>query len=439
MVTLQKIGRYTNLETLEITGLSTDEKPVISINGTPIVNGSIFEEIDTGVKYKYDKDRDNWIEQPTSGNLGGNISLDYTALTNKPRINNVELDGNKTLDDLGIQSKGTYLTKETDPTVPAWAKEKNKPVYTAQEVGALPSSTTTLPNPKKIKFTGAITGEYDGSVEKVINIPSPTPLKIGANGIDGRNIEIRKGSQNIEYRYNPKIDVKAYFNSIGTQVVVNKNDIISGLYVYGYPKTVKFAKIKTVTLFGADENNVDVANINCSSSYTFEFLGMFNPYNEATDITSNQVISGEMNISLVITEALKKFADANIKNVKMLKKIRLWLQFLDVNKEKIGDDVFVDFSINPNDNINEWKNIVSLDEIKGTIDNLQVQEIVNEYINSSNMFAPYIKTVDADKKYALKSDVPKQGVAVSDAGDTDIKDKFNALLLSLRNAGIIAK
>lgn len=116
MVTLQKIGRYTNLETLEITGLSTDEKPVISINGTPIVNGSIFEEIDTGIKYKYDKDRDNWIEQSTSGNLGGNISLDYTALTNKPRINNVELDGNKTLDDLGIQSKGTYLTKETDPT-----------------------------------------------------------------------------------------------------------------------------------------------------------------------------------------------------------------------------------------------------------------------------------------------------------------------------------
>lgn len=439
MITLQKIGRYTNCETLEITGLSTDEKPVISINGTPIINGSLFEEIDTGKKYKYDEDNDNWVEQPKSGNSGGNISLDYTAITNKPHINNVELEGNKTLEDLGIQPKGTYITKETDPTVPMWAKEKNKPKYTAQEVGALPDTTSTLPNPSKLKFTGAIIDEYDGTEEKIINIPSPVSGKTGISGIDGRNVEIRKGSQNIEYRYNPRIDVKAYFNSAGTQVVVNKNDIISGLYVYGYPKTVKFAKIKTVTLFGADENNVDVANINCSSSYTFEFLGMFNPYNEATDITSNQVISGEMNISLVITEALKKFADANIKNVKMLKKIRLWLQFLDVNKEKIGDDVFVDFSINPNDNINEWKNIVSLDEIKGTIDNLQVQEIVNEYINSSNMFAPYIKTVDADKKYALKLDVPKQGVAVSDAGDTDIKDKFNALLLSLRNAGIIAK
>lgn len=29
-----------------------------------------------------------------------------------------------------------YLTEETDPTVPAWAKAENKPVYTASEVGA---------------------------------------------------------------------------------------------------------------------------------------------------------------------------------------------------------------------------------------------------------------------------------------------------------------
>lgn len=31
---------------------------------------------------------------------------------------------------------------ETDPTVPSWAKQQNKPTYTAQEVGALPSDTT---------------------------------------------------------------------------------------------------------------------------------------------------------------------------------------------------------------------------------------------------------------------------------------------------------
>ena len=33
------------------------------------------------------------------------------------------------------------IAEEVDPTVPAWAKAPTKPTYTAQEVGALPSST----------------------------------------------------------------------------------------------------------------------------------------------------------------------------------------------------------------------------------------------------------------------------------------------------------
>ncbi|KKB55545.1 hypothetical protein DXB27_01255 [Parabacteroides gordonii] len=38
-----------------------------------------------------------------------------------------------------------YLTTETDPTVPDWAKQPNKPTYTANEVGALPD-TTKIPD-----------------------------------------------------------------------------------------------------------------------------------------------------------------------------------------------------------------------------------------------------------------------------------------------------
>lgn len=42
------------------------------------------------------------------------------------------------------QKVGAAITQETDPTVPSWAKSPNKPSYTAQEVGALPS-TTVIP------------------------------------------------------------------------------------------------------------------------------------------------------------------------------------------------------------------------------------------------------------------------------------------------------
>lgn len=61
--------------------------------------------------------------------VGNNLSIDqdgtlnaekstqsYTELTNKPKINNVELDGEKSLNDLGIQAQGNYATKEELPT-----------------------------------------------------------------------------------------------------------------------------------------------------------------------------------------------------------------------------------------------------------------------------------------------------------------------------------
>ena len=39
-----------------------------------------------------------------------------------------------------------FLTTETDPTVPSWAKQSSKPTYTASEVGALPDSTVIPSN-----------------------------------------------------------------------------------------------------------------------------------------------------------------------------------------------------------------------------------------------------------------------------------------------------
>ena len=49
-----------------------------------------------------------------------------------------------------------------------------KPIYTAEEVGALPNTTiipTALPNPNALTFTGAVTESYDGSSPIEINIP----------------------------------------------------------------------------------------------------------------------------------------------------------------------------------------------------------------------------------------------------------------------------
>lgn len=46
------------------------------------------------------------ISSTGGGGTGG--TTDYTQLINKPQVNSVELSGNKTLDELGIQAKGDY-------------------------------------------------------------------------------------------------------------------------------------------------------------------------------------------------------------------------------------------------------------------------------------------------------------------------------------------
>lgn len=48
-----------------------------------------------------------------SGGGSGGATTNYNQLTNKPQINGIELSGNKTLDDLGIQPKGDYITSDT--------------------------------------------------------------------------------------------------------------------------------------------------------------------------------------------------------------------------------------------------------------------------------------------------------------------------------------
>lgn len=58
-------------------------------------------------------------------------------------VDKVNING--TLYDIKDSISG-YLTEETDPTVPSWAKASQKPTYTASEVGAVAISTVGMPS-----------------------------------------------------------------------------------------------------------------------------------------------------------------------------------------------------------------------------------------------------------------------------------------------------
>ena len=86
-----------------------------SVNPIP-AQGEPCYETDTG-KLKIGNGSDNYVTLPyVSDGGGGAGTTDYTQLENKPQINSIELTGNKTLNDLGIQAKGNYATTADIPT-----------------------------------------------------------------------------------------------------------------------------------------------------------------------------------------------------------------------------------------------------------------------------------------------------------------------------------
>ena len=84
---------------------------------------------------------DTGISYGTGGSGGG--VTDHEKLTGRDKADQHPMIAITGLEDAlaGKQPAGTYLTEETDPTVPAWAKAAAKPGYTASEVGAAPSGT----------------------------------------------------------------------------------------------------------------------------------------------------------------------------------------------------------------------------------------------------------------------------------------------------------
>ena len=73
----QYMGRR-NSATLDIRGLSTDEKPIIKFKNIPVINGSTFLEMDTGDTYLYDEENSTWHKRTISN---GNSDSDTYATT----------------------------------------------------------------------------------------------------------------------------------------------------------------------------------------------------------------------------------------------------------------------------------------------------------------------------------------------------------------------
>lgn len=75
----------------------------------------------------------------SSGGGGTGGTSNYNDLSNKPKINNVELSGNKSLNDIGVQQTVISETEPTDPSVTVWIDPSGNTV-------TVPTKTSDLEN-----------------------------------------------------------------------------------------------------------------------------------------------------------------------------------------------------------------------------------------------------------------------------------------------------
>lgn len=125
-------------QTLSELGLMDELEDTLDDIGTAI-SGKVDKEAGKGLSTN---DYTNEEKAKLNGIEAGaevNVQSDWNAASGDAFIRNKPSIPSKTSD---LTNDSGFLTQETDPTVPSWAKQPTKPAYTAQEVGALPAGTS---------------------------------------------------------------------------------------------------------------------------------------------------------------------------------------------------------------------------------------------------------------------------------------------------------
>lgn len=135
------------------------------------------------------------VTPDSNGYLSVNVpwhdTTDYTQLSNTPT------------DVSDFNNDAGYLTTETDPTVPSWAKASTKPSYTASEVGAVP--TTRKVNNKALSSDVTLNASDVGAQPTLVSgtniktVNNESLLGSGNITIQGLTTFREKGVRNADY------------------------------------------------------------------------------------------------------------------------------------------------------------------------------------------------------------------------------------------------
>lgn len=192
------------------------------------------------------------ITRPQSAKVGQVIAVKEVGTDGKPTdFEAKDMTGGASTEEIK-EAVGAYMQEhpfeETDPTVPDWAKQPEKPTYTAEEVGALPDNTKI---PTK-------TSELENDSGFLVSPPTPEPgkiLKIKSVNEDGTfTCEWAYGGSNLDVRINGESIVQ---DGVAEIPILNTDDGQFGVVktrklIYGIGANVNGE------LFVHEANNVNI-------------------------------------------------------------------------------------------------------------------------------------------------------------------------------------
>lgn len=183
-------------------------------------------------------------EKPTyTANEIGLGNVDNTADADKPisTATQTALDGKAdtghthTVSD--ITDMPAYLTQETDPTVPAWAKAKNKPTYTADEVGAAKknhthnmSDITDMPEWTKTENKPVYTASEVGAATA-----ADITAEVNAVEIGGRNL-LYDSTGNLKNGWSANVTITENGGLSGNSLAISRTGYSGNARYFGVSK-----------------------------------------------------------------------------------------------------------------------------------------------------------------------------------------------------------
>lgn len=299
-------------------GLSTDTKPTPETS-EKVVNGSTFYCSDTSKLYVYCDG--TWYQRKALGGGGGGGTSDYPDLTNKPKINNVELNGNKTSSDLGLQPAGNYALESDIENLQEELKRNLQTTtgsgeeVTLEKTAELEFVKPPLPrgnivqdgeptpdNPQEVEV---VTGNVGVTISNENNTESKTlPVSLG-------NIELCKIGNYQDYLY--KNNGKWYkYGAIGKLTITSIASV-------GTSSTgIKYALVRSVTVASPDSfiycsNYANATSASNNNTIRFSGTNLYVYDNRLTDYTTaSNLLNGLEYYCVLATPTITEITDTTL-------------------------------------------------------------------------------------------------------------------------------